>query len=80
MLCARGDWRSHQTQADSEPDAQIEADAHEADEEPPAKGGSLSWLMSRVSFVARHIIVHRPSLTAMPTSSVSASFSRVLFR
>jgi U3 small nucleolar RNA-associated protein 20 len=52
-------------------------DQHEADEdETTPRGGSLSWLMSRMSFVARHIIVHRPPLNSFTMSSVSKSFHR----
>ena len=71
VLSAASFLRSYQTQTDSGANGQAEDDSHEADEEAPTKGGSLSWLMSRVSFVARHIIVHRPMPTAIPTSNVS---------
>ena len=62
------DRGSEVTIAESE-DEESEDEADEGIEQRASKSGPLAWLMSRMSFVARHILVHRPSPNAFPVSN-----------
>ncbi|KAK4685447.1 U3 small nucleolar RNA-associated protein 20, partial [Tremellales sp. Uapishka_1] len=55
-------WNISKYWASSEVDIDVEQNAEEEEdhEDGPAKGRPLSWLMSRMSFLARHLIVNRP--------------------
>ncbi|OCF30821.1 U3 small nucleolar RNA-associated protein 20 [Kwoniella heveanensis BCC8398] len=47
--------------AESDDETDADDDAEGAAEEERAQKNPLSWLMSRLSFLARHLLVHRPA-------------------
>ena len=61
----------------SEPDTiskETDNDVDDVDGNAPDKGQPLPWLMSRISFIARHLIIHRPTPHQETTSLVRGSF------
>jgi len=69
------DDRQESADAKAKTDAPVIEETGSDDEQnAPVTGGSLAWLMSRMSFVARHIVVHRPSPNSPVLSSVSKRY------